>query len=442
MVSFSCEACGDVLTKKKLDSHRNQCRDASFTCLDCMVHFWGTEYRAHTSCISEAQKYQGALYRPEKEKKGKGETSQAIVPRKAYVEDVPEDYTDDIAIVDSLPPEAPSPPAAAPGFGSQVAEPVNVFDFLVGKETPNQSTLAFTANEQEQMLEDVPEEPKEDDDDDEYYDVDDDDDDDDDGRFYEDEQAQGMLVQYGSGPVATTVYQTPAPKAEREKKKHRDRDAKKDEKKDKKRKRLHLDTLKDGDEVMTDAPPVLHSGLTGGLGRLLSRPSVFPPSPDYSGGDAGEASPASPIKRSKHSKRVRDSRSEGIGNTIMSLITTRNLNKDTDDDARPRKHRHRRQREDTERARGRMIEYKPINGHAGDDGSKQLMLRQDRACQFLSLVNKGPESERGASVRKTLKRYLRERAGKTHPGKAEEERELWRALRVKKNDRGEVVLFF
>ncbi|PKX90778.1 LYAR-type C2HC zinc finger protein [Aspergillus novofumigatus IBT 16806] len=52
MVSFSCEACGDVLTKKKLDPHRNQCRGASFTCIDCMVHFQGTSYRSHTVCLS------------------------------------------------------------------------------------------------------------------------------------------------------------------------------------------------------------------------------------------------------------------------------------------------------------------------------------------------------------------------------------------------------
>ncbi|KAL5045174.1 hypothetical protein BDW71DRAFT_184361 [Aspergillus fruticulosus] len=52
MVSFSCEACGDVLTKKKLDPHRNQCRGASFTCIDCMVHFQGTSYRSHTVRIT------------------------------------------------------------------------------------------------------------------------------------------------------------------------------------------------------------------------------------------------------------------------------------------------------------------------------------------------------------------------------------------------------
>jgi hypothetical protein len=45
------QGCGDVLTKKKLDGHRNQCYGASFTCLDCMIHFTGTSYKSHTVCI-------------------------------------------------------------------------------------------------------------------------------------------------------------------------------------------------------------------------------------------------------------------------------------------------------------------------------------------------------------------------------------------------------
>ena len=51
------------------------------------------------------------------------------------------------------------------------------------------------------------------------------------------------------------------------------------------------------DMIMSDAPPMLHTGLTGGLNRLLARPE-FPPSPDYSG-DYVEASPLSPMKRAR-----------------------------------------------------------------------------------------------------------------------------------------------
>jgi cell growth-regulating nucleolar protein len=67
-----------------------------------------------------------------------------------------------------------------------------------------------------------------------------------------------------------------------------------------------------------------------------------------------------------------------------------------------------------------------------------------RAQLFMSFINKGPDSERGMSVNKALKRYHRERYDRwdRELGKAEEEKELWKTLRLKKNDRGEVVLFF
>ncbi|KAA8900820.1 hypothetical protein FN846DRAFT_752012, partial [Sphaerosporella brunnea] len=59
-------ACNDVVKKPKLDQHKGRCRSATFTCIDCSTTFQGTNYRTHTSCISEEQKYQGALYRPDK----------------------------------------------------------------------------------------------------------------------------------------------------------------------------------------------------------------------------------------------------------------------------------------------------------------------------------------------------------------------------------------
>ena len=33
--------------------------------------FYGDDYRAHTSCVSEAEKYEGALYKGDKQKKQK-----------------------------------------------------------------------------------------------------------------------------------------------------------------------------------------------------------------------------------------------------------------------------------------------------------------------------------------------------------------------------------
>lgn len=66
MVSFACEACAEVLPKKKLDFHR--CRNG-FTCLDCNKTFFSTDYQAHTSCVSEDQRYQKSVYRETKKRK-------------------------------------------------------------------------------------------------------------------------------------------------------------------------------------------------------------------------------------------------------------------------------------------------------------------------------------------------------------------------------------
>lgn len=66
MVSFSCEVCNDTIIKKKLDQHKQRCRDAYFTCIDCSTTFSGNDYRSHTQCISEAEKYEKSLYKGKK----------------------------------------------------------------------------------------------------------------------------------------------------------------------------------------------------------------------------------------------------------------------------------------------------------------------------------------------------------------------------------------
>lgn len=311
-----------------------------------------------------------------------------------------------------------------------------MFDFLVDNETPNASRLDLAAPEAMAMIEDAPEEPK--------------------GReltrvrFEQTNESLSDLIEYGNGPVPSAAFETPAPKADRERRKERkERDPERTEKKDKKRKRLHVDTHDLNprvDEIMTDAPPVLHSGLTGGLGRLLSRPSVFPPSPDYSG-DAGEPSPGSPLKKTKHSKRGRS-----ISNNLMSLIkdplgSSREHSREQSREhsgERPRR-KHRKHREESERPSRRMIEYVPTSDGAvqpAEEQQNQMVVYQPRAEMLLSFITKGPDSERGLSMNKALKRYHRERnaQGVSLP-RAEEEKELWKSLRMKKNEFGEIVLF-
>lgn len=66
MVSFSCEVCNDTVIKKRLPQHQRSCRGAYFTCIDCSKTFYGNEHQTHTSCISEAEKYEKSLYKGKK----------------------------------------------------------------------------------------------------------------------------------------------------------------------------------------------------------------------------------------------------------------------------------------------------------------------------------------------------------------------------------------
>lgn len=362
-------------------------------------------------------------------------------------------------------PEAPTPPSAVPGFvvnADNEHEPVNVFDFLVDSSTPNQSRFNLPATAREpsaepmNLIEDESrrsEPPSQD-----LVRV----------RF---EQNFSELVEYGNGPVPTAAYQTPAPKGERERRQKErsvDRELASSKKSDKKRKRLHVDTANaegqavshtrtlSGDQIMTDAPPAsLHTGLTGGLNRLM-RPSVFPPSPDYSGDAAGEPSPSSPIKktkreRGKSSKSKKDKEKEKRGRSggfrselagFFGANTKEHHNRERDgSEDRPRKH-HRKHRRESSPRRPKMIEYKTAAAEGGD-ANGQMVLYKPLPELFLSLVNKGPESERGVSVNKALKRFHRElvaSGGESH-SKNQEEKELWRNLRLRRNELGEVVLF-
>lgn len=60
MVFFQCETCISTLKKKQVETHYlTQCRNAHvFTCLSCNKQFNRDTIKAHTSCISEMEKYQ------------------------------------------------------------------------------------------------------------------------------------------------------------------------------------------------------------------------------------------------------------------------------------------------------------------------------------------------------------------------------------------------
>ena len=61
MVSFICDACQETVKKNKVDAHSWRCKNCwVLSCVDCGVRFEGEAYKAHTSCISEAEKYHTA----------------------------------------------------------------------------------------------------------------------------------------------------------------------------------------------------------------------------------------------------------------------------------------------------------------------------------------------------------------------------------------------
>ncbi|KAI8492865.1 hypothetical protein Bbelb_294620 [Branchiostoma belcheri] len=61
MVFFNCNACGQTVKKNQVEKHYlTACRSCDMlSCLDCGKDFWGDDYKTHTQCISEEDKYGG-----------------------------------------------------------------------------------------------------------------------------------------------------------------------------------------------------------------------------------------------------------------------------------------------------------------------------------------------------------------------------------------------
>lgn len=533
--------------------------------------------------MTEAQKYQGALYKEKpskKQSKAKNNNSNNNAagnstksnsntngkPRPPYVGDAPDA---DGTSSNNPPPPAPSPPpatAAAPS--STTVAPtennaVNVFDYLVTSETPNASKVSLGGTKsQMRMVDHAPSvfEPSKAltrvdtdvDDEEKEYDI-----------AYEENG-----FSYGAEPIKPSLYpnqnsnismefMTPAPKKSKDRNRgNKDRQASPDNSQangttDKKRKRGHAEDLDinaansqyDEDTPMLDAPssvlnnagtPVLnHSGLTGGLNKMLRSDGSH--SSEYEDYDdehdnGRDPDPTSPLKRSRRGEKQTNGEN-GLGISVkgrtarimsmfggsavsgssaggneppsQALVRTRcRSSSDVDENPTPlvqirrskKTHRvvHPRSPESRKSKRKSSNEthyelsrpsrrQKAIEHHRdsdrsrlrsprrGDDERRLIVyrhskasgdeLQREKARHFLSLVTKGPESERGCSVHKALKRFHRdlpslsgseEREGERHRRKSrtdkerrsEEEKELWRTLRLKKNDRGEVVVFF
>ncbi|CAE7542030.1 LYAR [Symbiodinium pilosum] len=75
MVYFECGLCNETVKKPKLAKHLQSCGSSWVSCIDCSKVFAWNEWEKHTSCMSEAQKYQGNLYQA-KESTNKGQLKQ------------------------------------------------------------------------------------------------------------------------------------------------------------------------------------------------------------------------------------------------------------------------------------------------------------------------------------------------------------------------------
>lgn len=398
--------------------------------------------------MSENQKYQGALYKEKSAKQAKKSvkisepTSHA--PRKAYIEDASDEDTGNTISVVNAPPAAPTPPSAMPPAQNH---PINVFDFLVSGDTPNASKTSLEGTKESiKLVEQSPSISRNG-----HRDT---------GLGIYDEAYERHGFTYGTDPVPVTKerskveYFTPAPKSIYMQNPSTDSlyNLEDSERRstDKKRKRVHAEELEstaarrlthESDHIMVDAPPaILHSGLTGGLGRLLTTKSKFPQRSEHSSGDRD---PPSPVKR-KIKPAIKEKDRGRKAESVLVKVRKRR----TSDESRPRKQRRSHHESDrhSEHSHHDRPKRKAIEYHSqpeADDSQQQLVLFKTRAELFTSFVTKGPESEQGCSLHKALKRYHRER-GEEGLGleKADEEKELFKALRLRRNDRGEIVVFF
>lgn len=223
-----------------------------------------------------------------------------------------------------------------------------------------------------------------------------------------------------------------------------------------KRKRVEeLDLSRSNSADPNDPAPALHSGLTGGLAKLLEGKSQA---------KKVEASPLSPKKRSKHTTNgdVRD-HDEDAGKSRHKRRDQKD--KDEDSDRHRSKHKKHRHRDASPPSDVKAIEYPPPQAN-----KERALARTTTAMTttrttytshselFVSLIDKSHNSQKGQSIWGTLKTFhdslqahiglesddyydAPRSDGTGQAPKETEEKRLLKALRMKVNKHGEVVLF-
>lgn len=369
-----------------------------------------------------------------------------------------------VAVVD-VPPRAPTPPPIAEPVGP-LPEGINVFDFLVSDATPKAAQLG--APDERRMLEHATPQVQS------QY-----------SHYSNGNGSQYMECgySYGNAPIPPGMerfdswnnltepqaFVTPANKEQKRPKKGKGTAEKSDKKRKRNVEELDLSSAKrpqSRDQPMSDAPAtggrLLHSGLTGGLNKLVTDSSFYEDPTDRI--DAGPT-PISPLKGNKRGKDRKDTKDERRKSSYVSYSTTTKSSKDdkryrSRSPERERRHdKHDKQEKYDKRRRSyrddsissedrsrlsrktKAIDYPDRPGSVQPSSKNALVSYSTRAEMFLSFINKGPESQHGLSMNKVLKRYHRERDLVRTEEKDEEDKELWKSLRLRRNSRGEIVLF-
>ncbi|KAL5614721.1 hypothetical protein BROUX41_004816 [Berkeleyomyces rouxiae] len=401
-----------------------------------MTTFNGFEYRSHTSCMSEAQKYQGSLYKNNNKKQRLNNSKDIATPSRAtpqsvdmaavQIPPVPEHLRQYQAVESSYyTPVAPVPRSVSV---TEEKKEVNVFDYFVGQATPTASTVS---RDNELVR---------------FRNVDDDDNDTvlpepADIVLPDATEAGPRLPPVPEAPVMS--YETPAPKPHKSSK-HREPGSKTD----KKRKRPHVDSI----DTSIANTPGLHTGLSVNMKHLMR--SNLPPSPELSGGDTSGNSPSSPLKKSKQHP--------GIFDTLMGTIKPKHKSKEASESPKSSKthspktktkskskakeptkkttsHRHH------QKTAAKLLEYNKEHDKKSDKNvaneGQIVLFNNSCARTFLGILEQ-TDNDHGYSMNKALKRYHREISkDKGKPQKALEDKELFKSLRLRRNDRGEIVLF-
>ncbi len=344
-----------------------------------------------------------------------------------------------------------------------------------------------------------------------------------------------------NGSALSLEFMTPAAKEAKSKLDKKDRPrlhSRTNSGSEKKRKRPTDDQVHEleGDTLMVDTtkadtPGIVHSGLTGGLSRMMPRDDEDPfrrsPDPEDRRRTKDTSTrrshkpedPTSPLKRTRHTKE--DSNGLGIsikGRAVKALSLmggallpgsqsesqeansrTRRRASSSDNgqslvriregEKRERKkhkvhrhngtastnirHEHRSRRRapsddspthsQTEGGARRLkaIEFQKYEDSASETDPEQTSHRGTRrkgsngamvvfgaeeklkrSCRSFLANAPGLESDKGYSIHKMLKRWHKHNDVRSASHKAEEEAELWRALRLRRNERGEYVVFF